>query len=81
MIYVTYTFDNTTGAQFTPDWKNNVKVEGTFENLFYEMIKKNDIADISTTRKTEIVNIFKTDSTVKNYKDRYQDLLDLGNDE
>lgn len=80
LIYVTYTFDNESGNQYTPDWANNAKVEGTFENLFYEMIKSNDIADISTTRRTEIITKFKNDDTVKTYQSRYQDLLDLNND-
>lgn len=77
IIYVTYTFDNHSGNQYTPDWVNNINVEGTFENLFYEMVKSNDIADISTTRRTQIITEFKSDSTVTTYESRYKDLLEL----
>ena len=77
LIYVTYTFD-TVGAVYEPDWDNNVKIEGTFENLFYELIKNKDIAQISTTRRTQIMTQFNiNNTTVKKYKSTYQDLLDL----
>ena len=79
LIYVTYTFDNKGIAQYTPDWAANIDKEGTFENLFYEMIKTNDIKDISTTRRTQIITEYKSDSTVKKYQERYQDLLDIQN--
>lgn len=80
LIYVTYTFDNASGNQYTPNWKDNVDVEGTFENLFYEYVKSNDIKDISTTRRTQILAEFNLDSTVTKYQSRYQDLLDLKNE-
>ncbi len=44
------------------------------------MIKKNTISDISTTRRTQIITEYKTDETVTTYQNRYQDLLDLKND-
>ncbi len=80
LIYVTYTFDNKGGNQYSPNWAENIEKEGTFENLFYEMIKKNTISDISTTRRTQIITEYKTDETVTTYQNRYQDLLDLKND-
>lgn len=78
LIYVTYTFDPAGGAQYTPDW-TKIDEEGTFENLFYEWIKSNDISDISTTRRTQIITEFKSDDTVTTYESRYKDLLELGN--
>lgn len=77
LIYVTYTFDNTGVAQYTPNWEANVEKEGTFENLFYEMVKSKNISDISTTRSTQIIKEFKSDSTVTTWQSRYQDLLDM----
>lgn len=84
LIYVTYTFgvpDGTKssqgGEEYAPDW-NNIKVEGTFENLFYEWIKSTDIDQISTTRRTQLIYQFKKDSTVTKFEDRYKDLLELG---
>lgn len=75
LIYVTYTFD--AGNQYTPDWKN-INSDGTFENLFYEWIKSNNMSDISSKRRSQIITKFKMDSTVTKYQDRYQNLLDLG---
>lgn len=79
LIYVTYTFDAKGGAQYSPDWtkENIIEKEGTFENLFYEWVKSNDIADISTTRRTQIITEFKNDDTVVTYENRYKDLLQL----
>lgn len=84
LIYVTYTFGNRGengssegGEEYAPDWKANVNVEGTFENLFFEWIKTTAINNISTTRETQLVNQFKTDSTVTKYESRYKDLLNL----
>lgn len=79
LIYVTHVFDfGENGENYKPDW-NRIDVEGTFENLFYEMVKNNDLTDISTTRRTQILNIYNQDTAVTKYQKRYQDLLDLGN--
>ena len=76
LIYVTNVFEE--GETYKElDWLNNVKVEGTFENLFFEWIKGNDLSDISTTKRTKILNDFNKDTSVTKYENRYQDLLDL----
>ena len=79
LIYVTYVFDfGEDGTVYTNlNWKDNIKVEGTFENLFFEWVKGNDLTDISTTRRTRILNDFNKDTTVTKYQKRYQDLLDI----
>lgn len=78
LIYVTNVFD--AGETYKNlDWANNIGVEGTFENLFFESIKSNDLSDISTTRRTKVLNDFNKDTTVTKYQNRYQDLLDIGN--
>lgn len=87
ILYVPYTFGtnhNGTGSsqggeEYTPDWVNNVDKEGTFENLFFEWVKSNDISEVSTTRRSKIITQYK-DGSVKTYQERYQDLLDLDND-
>ena len=77
LIYVTHVFD--AGEVYAErDWEN-IDVEGTFENLFYEWVKSNNLTDISSTRRTQILNEYNKDATVKKYQKRYQDLLDLGN--
>lgn len=76
LIYVTYTFSPEGGEVYTPDWKN-IKVEGTFEYMFYEWLKSNDVKEISTTRRTQIMTQFNVDATVNKIQSTYQDLLDL----
>lgn len=79
LIYVTNVFEATTGGSvYNPDW-SKINEEGTFENLFFEWIKSNDMSDVTTTHRTKILSNFDNDSTVTKYQDRYQDLLDLGN--
>ena len=76
LIYVTHVFDvNEIYAE--RNWEN-IDVEGTFENLFYEWVKGNNLTDISSTLRTKILNDYNKDTTVTKYKSRYQDLLDLG---
>lgn len=76
LVYVTYAFE--AGNTYNPDW-NNIDIEGTFENLFFEWIKSVDLSDISTTRRTKIISDFNKDSTVTKYQNRYKDLLDIEN--
>lgn len=78
LIYVTYTYNSEGGNVYTPDWEANVEIEGTFENLFYEWVKSNDIAEISTRRRTQIMTQFNKDNTVSKKQEAYQDLLNLG---
>jgi len=79
LIYVTYAFDTQGGKVYGEDvdW-SRISEEGTFENLFFEWIKSKDLSDVSTTRRSKIISDFNKDSTVTRYRDRYQDLLDLG---
>ncbi len=76
LIYVTYTFSSGE-VQHEPKWADNVEVEGTFENLFYEWLKGTAISDISTKRRSEIIEKYQTEDSVIKYVSRYQDLLDI----
>lgn len=76
LIYVTYTFGVEGGNVYAPNWKN-VDVEGTFENLFFESLKSNDMKDVETTRQSKILSEYNKDSTVTKYEKRYKNLLDL----
>ena len=75
LIYVTHVFD--AGETYKNRNWDNIEVEGTFENLFYEWVKNTNLTDISSTRRTQILNDFNKDATVKKYQKRYQDLLDI----
>ena len=81
LIYVTYTFDieDGNGALYQPNWQANITKEGTFEYMFYEWIKDNDLDEVSTTRQTYIINKFNKDKvTVKKYEKAYKNLTNLG---
>lgn len=76
LIYVTYTLE--AGEQYTPDW-TKIDAEGdSFEKLFYEMIKSQDVSNIQSKRESEIRTQFNIGKTVTKYQKAYQDLLDLG---
>lgn len=76
LIYVTYAFDVNGGEAYNPVW-TRVSEDGTFENLFFEMIKNNNLAKVSTTLRSRIISDFNKDVSVTKYQSRYQDLLDL----
>ena len=88
LIYVTYTFgqdtdgDNSSdgGNEFEPNWIENVEVEGTFENMFFEWLKSSAISDVTNTRRTELSNQFiekNQSKTVTKFEKRYKNLLEL----
>ena len=61
----------------TIDW-SRISNEGTFENLFFEWIKSNDLSNVTSMRRSKIISEFNKEATVVKYQKRYQDLLDLG---
>lgn len=79
LIYVTYKYDLNGGAVNgeTIDW-SRISNEGTFENLFFEWIKSNDLSNVTSMRRSKIISEFNKEATVVKYQKRYQDLLDLG---
>ena len=82
LIYVTYTFD-VDAYQYgnQPNWAENIDKEGTFENLFYEYHKGQNLSNISTKTRNRIITDFKVDSTVTKYESRYKNLFELDNND
>ena len=81
LIYVTYAFESdalTFGEATELDWSKIDDEEDSFEKLFYEWIKNQNIADIQSDRQNAILTQFNIDKTVTKYQEAYQDLLDLG---
>ncbi len=75
LIYVTATFNG--GEEVgTPDW-TKTENEGTFENLFYEWIKSNDLSNSLTGKQAQIIHDFGGETTITKFEKRYQDLLDI----
>ncbi|MDE6356881.1 MAG: hypothetical protein K2L67_06540 [Clostridia bacterium] len=85
LIYVTYAYDlaqveggEYDGEVYKPDW-TKIDTKGTFENLFYEWIKSNDVSETSTTISNKLVTMFVTDDTVTKHESRYSDYLNWDN--
>lgn len=79
LIYVTNTYTSEGGEVYSEaNWEANTEVDGTFENLFYEWVKSQNISEISSIRRTQIMTQFNKEETVTKNQSTYQDLLDLG---
>ncbi len=61
-------------AQATGD----TKVEGSFSNLFYESLKTTAVSNYTKEIQSNILTKYDNDDSVKRYKSRYKDLLELG---
>lgn len=80
LIYVTDTFSPEGGEAYSPSWtEERIDAEGTFENKFYEWIKDSPLSDVTTVKRSLIIQLFGGDTTVTLYEKTYQDLLDLDN--
>lgn len=75
LIYVTYTLP-VDEVVYNPEW-DKIEEEGTFEYMFYEWLKSNELPQISTIRRTQIMTQFNVDATVNKIESAYQNLLDL----
>ncbi len=53
--------------------------EGTFSNLFYESLKDSTAQNYSTEVQNDVLNRYNNDDSVKLYKSRYKDLLEMDN--
>jgi hypothetical protein len=78
LIYVTDTYKPEGNTVYTPVWsEERVNTEGTFENKFYEWIKDSILSDVTSNKRSVIIEYFDNDDTVTKYEKTYQDLLEL----
>jgi len=75
IMYCTFSYAAT--EPYTFSW-DEIDVEGSFSNLYYEAKKASNLSDWSTDRRTTIINDYYTDSCVTTYADRYADLIEAG---
>jgi hypothetical protein len=81
LIYVTDTYAPAGGEVYNVSWTaEQVNTEGTFENKFYQWMKDSILTDVSTNRRSIIVELFGGDTTTTKYEDTYKDLLELDDD-
>lgn len=80
LIYVTDTFAPAGGEAYTGiSWTaDRVEQEGTFENMFYEWLKDSMLSDVTTSKRSTLIEAFGGSTTVKVYKEAFKDLLELG---
>ena len=75
LIYCSFKYDG--GAVYGDTFnKANVGVEGTFEYMFYESLKSTAASNYKTAEQSKVLNQFKDSVTL--HKNRYKDLLELG---
>ncbi len=75
IVYASYVYK--TGDVYSGYVEADKEVEGTFSNLFYESMKSSAATNYSTEKQNEVLNRYNNDDSVKLYKSRYKDLLEL----
>ena len=73
IIYCTFSYAGNT--PYTFNW-DEIDVEGTFSNLYYEAKKSSNLETYATDRQTQIINAYATDECVTEYSSRYSDLVE-----
>lgn len=86
IIYCAYTYNdaytdidattNRNGEVYSGFNKDDIKVEGTFSNLFYESLKAKTTTTKATDVQTQLLQDYKSATTL--YKSTYKDLLAIG---
>lgn len=77
LIYVTYVLEPGQAVYNNPDW-TRVETEGTFENLFYEMLRTSDLENASSRHQLDLLQaLYQDGSSVTVYEDRFSDLTSL----
>ena len=59
--------------------KDEVNVEGTFSNLYFESLKEAVASNYTTEVQNSVLNDYNNSKSVTRYKDRYKDLLEMDN--
>lgn len=79
LIYVTDTFSTAGGEVYAnATWTaDRVETEGTFENIFYTWLKDSVLTNVTSNKRSFIIERFGGDATVKLYEETYKDLLEL----
>lgn len=77
LIYVTYVLEPGQTVYNNPDW-TRIETEGTFENLFYEMLRTSDLENASSRHQLDLLQaLYQDGSSVTVYEDRFSDLTSL----
>lgn len=79
LIYVTDSYSTAggevyAGAQWTEE---RVNTEGTFENLFYNWLKDSELTNITSNKRSTLIQQYGGSTTVTLYEDAYKDLLEI----
>ena len=75
ILYCSFKYD---GGEVYGDYVHGDKdTEGTFSNMFYEMIKNKAYTDYATEKQNAVLLEYNQDSCVTKYKKAYKDLLEM----
>ena len=55
--------------------ENEIAIEGSFSNLYFEALKASNLETYSTNRRTAIINSYDNDDCVTTYKERFSALI------
>ncbi len=75
IIYVAFVYDADDGDVYGGFNKDEIEMEGTFSNLFYESLKATTATNYTTEVENTVLNAYKGSAT--RFVKAYQDLLDL----
>ena len=74
IMFCTFSYaGNATPYEFNWD---EIEVEGTFSNLYYEALRAENLSSFSTDRRSTIINSFDNDTCVTVYEKRWQNLIE-----
>ncbi len=76
IVFASYVYTQN-GAVYAGYDHTQKDTEGTFSNLFYESLKDSTAQNYSTEVQNDVLNRYNNDDSVKLYKSRYKDLLEM----
>lgn len=74
IMYCTFSYTGNT-VPYTFNW-DEIEVEGTFSNLYYEALTAENFSSYSSELQTTVLNKYNNDTCVTVYEKRYQDLFE-----
>ena len=75
IMYCTFAYSAENPSPYTFNW-DEIEVEGTFSNLYYEALTAENFSSYSSELQTTVLNKYNNDTCVTVFEDRYKDLYE-----
>ncbi len=75
IMYCTFAYSADKTEPYTFNW-DEIEVEGTFSNLYYEALTAENFSSYSSEIQTTVLNKYNNDTCVTVYEERYKDLYE-----